>query len=440
MTEWSLWHRLVFTHEQITASLRATILTTPVLCTATILDQNQLHSNILTTLPSDPFISNYLLHPEERWSKDGAGFLRLNNRMYVPDNTDLHLRVLQYHHDHVLAGHLGQNKTLKLIWRHYTWPNIRNDVQKFCKSCITCMRSKPQHHRPYRSLQQLPILECPWNSISMDFIEKLPSSSGFDTILVIVNRLSKQAIFIPTHDTITLVELARLFIIHVFSKHEVLSHVMSDCSSEFVSYFFRSLGTALDMRLYFTSGYHPEANGQVKWTNQTLEQYLRVYCNYQQDNWSELLSLAKFAYNNTPSATTGVSPFFTNKGYHSNLSVYPEWDIASSYVCNFVLDLNELQDTLKEEIAKAQRQYQPSADLHRRQPPDFQVGQSAFIRSQYFQMTHPSKKLSEKYLGLYEIIAQPSPQSFTLHLLDTMRAAHLVFHVSMLEPATSNTF
>jgi len=158
----------------------------------------------------------------------------------------------------------------------------------------------------------------------MDFIEKLPSSSGFDTILVIVDRLSKQAIFIPTHDTITSAELAHLFVNYVFSKHGVPSHVTSNRGSEFVSHFFRSLDTTLNMRLHFTSRYHPEANGQVEQTNQTLEQYLRVYCNYQQDNWSELLPLAEFVYNNAPSATTGVSPFFANKGYHPNLLVYPE--------------------------------------------------------------------------------------------------------------------
>jgi len=94
----------------------------------------------------------------------------------------------------------------------------------------------------------------------MDFIKKLSFSSGFDTILVIVDHLSKQAIFIPTHNTITSVELACFFVVHVFSKHRVLSHVMSDCGSKFVSHFFCFLGTALDMRLYFTSGYHPEAS------------------------------------------------------------------------------------------------------------------------------------------------------------------------------------
>jgi len=239
----------------------------------------------------------------------------------------------------------------------------------------------------------------------MDFIEKLPSFSGFDTILVIVDRLSKQAIFIPTHNTITSTELACLFVTHGFSKHRVPSYVTSDRSSEFVSHFFRSLGTALDMRLHFTSGYHPEANGQVEQTNQTLEQYLRIYCNYQQDNWSELLPLAEFVYNNAPSATTGVSPFFANKGYHPNLLVYPERDIASSRARDFVVDLDELQGTLKKEITKAQMQYQPSADSREQQPLDFQVGQPVFVKSQYFQITRPSKKLSEKYLGPYEIIA-----------------------------------
>jgi len=274
----------------------------------------------------------------------------------------------------------------------------------------------------------------------MDFIEKLPSFSGFDTILVIVDCLSKQTIFISTHVHIISAELARLFIIHVFSKHGVSSNVISDHSSEFVSYFFCSLGTALDMRLYFTSGYHLEANGQVEQTNQMLEQYLHVYCNYQQDNWLELLPLAEFAYNNAPSTTTGISPFFANKGYYCNLSVYPEQDIASSHTRDFVLNLDELQNMLKEEIAKAQRQYQPFANSCRQQSPDFWVKQSVFVRSQYFQTTRPLKKLSEKYLGPYEIIAQPSPQFFTLCLLDIMRAVHPVFHVSMLEPAIPNTF
>ena len=96
------------------------------------------------------------------------------------------------------------------------------------------------------------------------------------------------------------------------------------------------------MWLHFTSGYHPEGDGQTERTSQTLEQYLHVYCNYQQDNWSKLLPLAEFAYNNVPSATTSISSFFANKGYHPNITVHPEQEIASFWACNFTVDLDEL--------------------------------------------------------------------------------------------------
>ena len=129
-----------------------------------------------------------------------------------------------------------------------------------------------------------------------------------------------------------------------------------------MSNFFQSLGTALDMRLHFTSGYHPEGDGQTEHTNQTLEQYLHVYCNYQQDNWSELLPLAEFAYNNALSATTGVSPFFANKGYLPNITVHPKRDIASSRAHDFAIDLDKLQSILKAKISAVQQCYQKSSD------------------------------------------------------------------------------
>ena len=140
----------------------------------------------------------------------------------------------------------------------------------------------------------------------------------------------------------------------MFSKHGIPSHVTSNRGSEFVSNFFQSLGITLNIWLHFTSGYHPKGDGQTERTNQTLKQYLHVYCNYQQDNWSELLPLTEFAYNNAPSATTGISPFFTNKGYYLNITVHPEHDIAFSWAHDFAVDLDELQSTLKAEISVAQ--------------------------------------------------------------------------------------
>src|SRR5260370_41051659 len=108
----------------------------------------------------------------------------------------------------------------------------------------------------------------------MDFIEQLPGSDGFSAILVIVDRLMKQVIFIPTYDMVDAPGVAQLFLSHVFSKHGILVHVTSDQRSKFVSHFFHSLGKLLQMCLHFTSGYHPEADGQMEQANQVLEQNL----------------------------------------------------------------------------------------------------------------------------------------------------------------------
>ena len=438
-------YRPVFTHEQLSASLRATILRFPVLRAVVVLDEEQLRSDIRSAQGSDnppAELATGLAHASDghpRWSLDSDGLLCYNHRTYVPDSGDLRLRVLRSRHDHPTAGHWGQNKTQDLILRDYNWPGLRDLVRDYCKTCTTCARSKVPRHLPYGTLKQLPIPERPWNSISMDLIEQLPDSGGYTAILVIVDRLTKQSIFIPTHNTLTASELAELFLLHVFSKHGVPTHVTSDRGSEFVSHFFRSLGKALDMRLHFTSGYHPEGDGQTERVNQTLEQYLRIYCNYQQDNWAKLLPLAEFAYNNAPNATTGLSPFFANKGYHPGLTVHPERDLTSARAREFAIDLEELHAALRQRISEAQARYQVQADRHRLPAPDFHVGDQAYVRAQYIRSTRPTKKLSEKFLGPFEIIAQPGSHSFTLRLPDSMRSIHPVFHVSQLEPATPNS-
>ena len=181
----------------------------------------------------------------------------MDDHVYIPDSGTLQLHVLQYAHDHPLSGHFSQSKTLDQVRCHYIWPGFKEFIQHYCKSCTTCSRAKPKWHKPYGLLKQLPVPERPWNSISIDFIEQLPPSLGYTSILVVLDCLSKQGIFITTHGTITSSDLTWLFIIHVFSKHGVLAHVTCDRGSEFISRFFWSLGTALDMKLHFTSGYHP---------------------------------------------------------------------------------------------------------------------------------------------------------------------------------------
>jgi len=150
----------------------------------------------------------------------------------------------------------------------------------------------------------------------MDFIEQLSPSGNYTDILVVVDKLTKQVVFIPITRSINVAILAKLFIVHIFSKYGAPSHITSNHGVEFVSKFFKSLAYGLEIKLHFTSEYYPETDNQTECTNQILEQFLRIYCNYQQLNWAQLLPLAEFTYNNTPSATTGVFLFLVNKGYH----------------------------------------------------------------------------------------------------------------------------
>ena len=456
--------RPVFTQEQLASSLRATYLEEVVLRAGMVIDIERLHSDIRSGLSADPAAAAAMesiraatskesaasdppnspaedpgSQPPSRYSLDSSGLLRLDGRIYVPDTNDLRLRVVQYFHDHIIAGHQGMNRTLEIIRRDYTWPKIREFVRTYVKSCTTCARAKYPRRRPYGLLKPLPVPTRPWDSISMDFIEKLPDAHGHNAVLVIVDRLTKNGIFIPCDVNITAAQLAQLFVIHVFSKHGVPSHVTSDRGVEFVSHFFRSLGTLLQMTLHFTSGYHPEADGQTERVNQTLEQYIRIYCSYQQDNWDILLPLAEFAYNNAPNASTGVSPFFANKGYHPSISVHPERDVASREAITFAVDLQDLHNFLREEMTLAQERYKITADRLRLPDPGFKVGDKAFVKSKYIATTRPTRKFADLFLGPFEIIGKPSAQSYTLRLPQSMRLIHPVFHVSMLKEHTENT-
>src|SRR5258707_9816401 len=156
------------------------------------------------------------------------GQLRFQGRLYIPDQEILRLQVIHNYHNHPLAGHFREARTSELICHNFHWPGLQRMVKDYMASCATCARVKSPRHKPYGKLKQLPIPSRPWSSILMDFIKQLPDSEGFSTILVIVDCLTKQVIFIPSHDTVNAPQVAWLFLIHIFSKHAVPAHITSD--------------------------------------------------------------------------------------------------------------------------------------------------------------------------------------------------------------------
>ncbi|MBW0562349.1 hypothetical protein O181_102064 [Austropuccinia psidii MF-1] len=148
----------------------------------------------------------------------------------------------------------------------------------------------------------------------MDFITQLPLSNSFDSILVIVDRFSKMAVFIPTMSSINSLDLAHLFIKNILSNHGLPSSIVSDTGSLFVSYFWTNLCQQLNISRDLSTSYHPETDGQTERVNQILEQYLWMYVSYHQADWNTWHPLTEFAYNSSDHSSTKQSPFFTVYG------------------------------------------------------------------------------------------------------------------------------
>ncbi len=162
--------------------------------------------------------------------------------------------------------------------------------------------------------------------------------------------------------------------------------------------------------------------------------------NYQQDNWALLLPLAEFTYNNAVSTTTGISPFFANKGYHLRLTTNPLALSLSSKAQHYVVDLDQLHDQLKVSITEAQECYQKAVDCQQIPSLAFRVGDQVYVKAKFFCTTRPSRKLAEKNLGPFKIIGTPGTHSVTIHLPQQFRGVHPIFHISQLEPAFLNPF
>jgi RNase H-like domain found in reverse transcriptase/Reverse transcriptase (RNA-dependent DNA polymerase)/Integrase zinc binding domain/Integrase core domain/Chromo (CHRromatin Organisation MOdifier) domain len=411
---------------------------------AHVMDLGKLHARIREALKNDDFaksqmqrLQNSHAEPNEPFEISDDGLLLRNKLIYVPDHDNLRLEILRMYHDHKLHGHPGIRKTVLLIQRRYFWLHLRKLVTNYVRSCVECARAKTRHHKAYGKLKFLPVPSRPWSSISMDHIEGLPESDGFDSILVVVDRLTKAAVFIECRATDDAMTLATLFLKHVFSKHGAPQDIISDRGRLFVSHFWSALCQLLGIKSNLSTAYHPETDGQTERVNQVLEQYLRFYINYQQDNWRSLLPLAEFAYNNTPHSATQVTPFFANKGYHPKLEIGMS-NVSSYAAQQYAEDLTSLHEYLREQIQIAIDQYSRATEDRRIPPPEFKEGSKVWLSTRNIKTKRPSKKLDHRRVGPIKILKKISSHAFRLELPDGLKSLHDVFHVNLLEPYVEN--
>ena len=254
------------------------------------------------------------------------GLLYIYGLLNVPDNEPLYREMLHAHHDHPAAGYPRRATTYEFVSRNSWWPGMRKTIPRYLANCDTCSRIKPVRHAPYALLKHMQVPVTRWSSVSIDFITGLPKSGPqqHDAILVIVDHLTKMAHYIPTHESVTSEGTACLYFDNIFRLHGLPDSLVSDCGTQFTPGFSRTLCKLVGIMQNLCTSFHPQTDGQTERVNAILEQYLQGYINYQQDNWTEIFTMAEFAYNNSVSATTSITPFFALHGQH------PKWIIKQN--------------------------------------------------------------------------------------------------------------
>ena len=228
-----------------------------------------------------------------------------------------------------------------------------------------------------------------------------------------------------------------------FWHHGLPDDILSDRGPQFISTFWKHLFGLLQIDCKLSSSYHPETDGQTERTNQTLEQYLRCFINYQQDDRVDYLHFAEFSDNNSVHSSTKLTPFFANTGVHPRWTMLDHPKISKNPAAEDRLcHIREIHIALSHHLQHAQATHKKFADRHRlnssSEKPKFQVGDRVWLLRHNVKTTRPCNKLDYQRLGPYLITKQINEVAFQLDLPPHMRL-HPVFHVSLLEPYASNS-
>ena len=359
------------------------------------------------------------------------GLILFQGKVYVPKDEGIRRDIVKTYHDSLPAGHPGRWKTYELVSRNYWWPGMSSFVEKYVSGCDTCVRTKNSNRKPMGLLKPNEAPRGPWQSITCDFITQLPKSDKYDAIFVVVDRLTKQAHFVPTTSDVNAATTADMFIDHVWKLHGTPRQVISDRGSQFVSQFLKEVFRRTGITGSTSTAFHPQTDGQTERVNQELEQYLRAFTDMRQSNWSGLLPLAEFAHNTRAHAATRKSPFALVYGYEPEFVVAP-----SDELCN-VPAADERLDDLRQAQFEAQAALEVAADRMKRyydrargEAPTFKEGDKVWLDATNIKVTG-ARKLRPRRLGPYEVKRKIGDLNYELVLPRTMKV-HPVFHVSLL--------
>ncbi|GJS04645.1 putative reverse transcriptase domain-containing protein [Tanacetum coccineum] len=333
--------------------------------------------------------------------------------------------------------HPGFEKMYQDVKKLYWWPNMKADIATYVSKCLTCAKVKAEHQRQSGLLVQPEIPQWKWDNITMDFVTKLPKSSqGYDTIWVIVDRLTKSAIFIPMKETDPLEKLARMYLKEVVTRHGIPVSIICDRDPRFASNFWRSLQKALGTSLDMSTAYHPQTDGQSERTIQTLKDMLRACVIDFGNGWVKHFPLVEFSYNNSYHASIKAAPFEALYGRKCRSPVC--W----AEVGEVQLTGPEIVQETKEKIIQVKQRMQAGRDRQKsyadskRKPMEFEVGYKVMLKvSPWKGVVHFGKrgKLNPRFVGPFKVIKRVGDVAYKLELPEDLSRVHNTFHVSNLK-------
>jgi len=276
--------------------------------------------------------------------------------------------------------------------------------------------------------------EEPWTHITADFITKLPLAQGYNAILVVYNRLTKMAHFIPTTEKTLAEGLARLFRDHVWKLHGLPESIISDRGAQFAANLMKELNQILGIETRLSTAFHPQTDRQAEQTNQELEQYLRMFIDHRQEQWLEWLGTAEFAYNNKVNASTKVSPFRANNGRDLRMGFEMRRQGKSEGAKKFAERMKGIQEEAQAALKKAQEAMKKQADRKRGEAEEYRVGDLVLLsmKDLKWQMEgRRMEKLTERFMGPYKVKRVISTNAVELELPKTIKI-HPVVNVSRI--------
>uniref|UniRef100_H3H4E7 Integrase catalytic domain-containing protein n=1 Tax=Phytophthora ramorum TaxID=164328 RepID=H3H4E7_PHYRM len=260
-----------------------------------------------------PAERNYPVHDKELLAMNAVDDNA--DRIVVPDDHELTLKITYEYHDAPTSGHPGREKTYLLLTRDFYWSHQYKWVRKYVRACEVCQRVKPAPNSQ-APLQSLPTPSECWQSISMDFVFGLPQDNKRRTgIVVFVDRFSKMVHLAAVPAEVTAKQTACLFVDMVFRHHGMPLDIVSDRDPRFTARFWQEVFTLLGTQLSMSTGDHPQTDGQTERVNRVLVDIMKSYA-HSFHQWSDGLPMAEFAINNSVHVSTGHTPFYVNAMRH----------------------------------------------------------------------------------------------------------------------------